>query len=513
MKVLYVPLDERPCNYVYPQNLADMTEDIQLLKPPFEYMGKIKKPGDIEEMWGWLFRNVKECNYAIISIDALFYGNIINSRIHNKTLDDCDRYLNNLRKLKELNPNIEIHGYNLVARAAAYNNDAEDPSYWKNYGYNIWKCGYLRDRIQSDKASEEEKSELDSLINEIPKEYMEDFLNRRRINSYVNKKCLELVKESVIDYLVIPKDDCSEFGYAALEQQELSRIISKHKISDKVMVYPGADEVGCVLLARVFNKIKNYTPRIYVKYSSTYGPTIVPRYEDRPLNESIKSQISSIGGIMVTSASESDLLLAVHSPGRYMIEAIDQDSKDRSFTNYTNIAEIINYILFYRRTYGKPYAIADVAFSNGSDREFMALARKCGVFENVCAYGGWNTAQNTIGVTLAHGCLCSYYSMFANNEEKMRISIEFLLKKIVSDWFLQSEVTPELLSRKADFPNIDYYHLCENKKYMENVIKDMLQKLIDNELEGKFFGRQIELADIRLPWDRIFEADFKFKLI
>ncbi len=513
MKVIYVPLDERPCNYVYPQNLADMTEDIQLLIPPFEYMGKIKRPSDTEKMWEWLFDNVKECNYAIISIDALFYGNIINSRIHNKTISDCDRYLNNLRKLKELNPNLEIHGYNLVARAAAYNGDAEDPSYWADYGYNIWKCGYLRDRIESDKASEEEKSELEALINDIPKEYMEDFLNRRRINNYVNKKCLELVSESVIDYLVIPKDDCSEFGYATLEQHELSRIINELKIPDRVMVYPGADEVGSVLLARISNKIKGYTPKIYVKYSSTYGPTIVPRYEDRPLNESIKSQISSIGGVMVTSASESDFLLAVHSPGRYMMEAVDQYTKDRSFTNYTNITEIINYLLFYRSTYGKPYAIADVAFSNGSDSEFMRLARKCGVFENVCAYGGWNTSQNTIGVALAHGCLCSYYKMFDDNEEKKRISIDFLLKKIVSDWFLQANVTPELLSRKVDFPNIDYYHLCEHKGYMENVIKDMLQKLIDNELEGKFFGRQVKLSDMNLPWDRIFEADLKFKFI
>ena len=67
------------------------------------------------------------------------------------------------------------------------------------------------------------------------------------------------------------------------------------------MIYPGADEVGSVLLSRIFCKMHNYKPSVFLKYSATYGPTIVPLYEDRPIAESIKSQIVSAGGILVST--------------------------------------------------------------------------------------------------------------------------------------------------------------------------------------------------------------------
>ena len=67
---------------------------------------------------------------------------------------------------------------------------------------------------------------------------------------------------------------------AALDQMAIAKRVRELRLPDRVFVYPGADEVGSVLFARVFNQIKNYRPRIYIRYSSVYGPFIVPRYED-----------------------------------------------------------------------------------------------------------------------------------------------------------------------------------------------------------------------------------------
>ena len=39
--ILYVPLDERACNYDFPARLARMTRDTALLEPPAEWMGKV----------------------------------------------------------------------------------------------------------------------------------------------------------------------------------------------------------------------------------------------------------------------------------------------------------------------------------------------------------------------------------------------------------------------------------------------------------------------------------------
>lgn len=117
----------------------------------------------------------------------------------------------------------------------------------------------------------------------------------------------------MFDILTVPKDDTAEYGYAATDQSAIAQKVREERLMNKVFVYPGADEVGCVLFTRIFNLIKGYTPRVYVRYSSTLGPTIVPKYEDRPLNESVKAQITSAGGICVDSADHSDCMLAINS--------------------------------------------------------------------------------------------------------------------------------------------------------------------------------------------------------
>ena len=45
-KILYVPLDDRDCNYEFPWLLSKMTEDIELLRPPYEWMGFLKTPAN-----------------------------------------------------------------------------------------------------------------------------------------------------------------------------------------------------------------------------------------------------------------------------------------------------------------------------------------------------------------------------------------------------------------------------------------------------------------------------------
>lgn len=156
-KILYVPLDERACNYSFPQKLAQMTDDIELLVPAYNDMGNLKTPANYNKIWEWIFKNAPECEYAILSVDTLVYGNIINSRTHHRTCAECQATLENFKKLKEINPNLKIHAFNLVARVAAYNNAHEDPDYWATQGWNIWRYTYLMDMIARNHAGDAEK--------------------------------------------------------------------------------------------------------------------------------------------------------------------------------------------------------------------------------------------------------------------------------------------------------------------------------------------------------------------
>ena len=111
MKVLYIPLDDRACNYRFPYDLSKLTDNIELLRPPHELMGFLKQGADVQKIWEWIFQNAVDCEYAVLSVDTLVYGNLVNSRIHNLTIDICMERINKFRELKERVPGIKIHAF------------------------------------------------------------------------------------------------------------------------------------------------------------------------------------------------------------------------------------------------------------------------------------------------------------------------------------------------------------------------------------------------------------------
>jgi hypothetical protein len=502
VKVIYVPLDERACNYYFPQQLAAMADGIELLVPAYEDMGYLKKPADYNKIWDWIFKNAPECDYAILSVDTLVYGNIINSRTHYRTCEDCQKTLENFRRLKKINPNIKIHAFNLAARVAAYSDAHEDPDYWGICGREIWRYTYLCDKISRGHADESEKTEAEQLKKEIPEKYLDDFLHRRKVDRFTNLYCVDLVKDGTFDILTIPKDDTAEYGYAAMDQAAIAKKVREERLMDRVLVYPGADEVGSVIFTRVFNLIKGYVPKIYVRYSSTFGNQIIPSYEDRPLGESIKSQIFSIGGICEDNAALSDCMLAVNSPGKYMIESMYQDDKDLTFTSHINMHEFLRYIHYYCDTFKKAVGVAEVSVCNGCENEFMDYALISGVLNRVQAVGGWNTSQNTIGVVLAQTVIASYYNRFQNHLDKYKLSEEFKMRSILCDWFFQANVLRDFLRETEN--KIDPFALGKHYEEAKNYVLDGLKRLFDMKFGGKYKGADIHIDDLFFNWDGIF---------
>lgn len=501
-KVLYVPLDERACNYDFPQKLARMTDDIELLVPPAEMMGFKKCPADIEDLWKWVREHAPECSYAILSVDTLVYGNIINSRIHHKTEEKCLALVDRFRTLKRDNPELHIHAFNLVARVAAYNSDSEDPDYWAEYGMKIWRYAYFKDKQERGLLSDAENSVLSVLETDIPQEYLQDFLKRRVVDRMVNLQCVDLVEENVFDVLTIPKDDTAEYGYAAMDHQALIGRICEKQLMNRVLVYPGADEVGSVLFARVFNLMKHYTPSVYVRYSSTFGPYIVPLYEDRPMNEGIKAQIHSLGGVMTDTAEHSDCMLAVNAPGVHMTESSAQFHKDITFSTHRNLNEFFEFQRYYHDIYHRPVGLADVATANGCENECMDLARMTRSFDFLTAVGGWNTTANTVGVVLAQLVIASYYKSFREIPEKLQLSRNFLLEHVAADWLYQSNVMLQYLAETQNKCNP--YALDEHYHDTVAYFKLHIQQLLNEKFPDGLFGKRIVLKDLCFQWNGVF---------
>lgn len=72
-KFLFIPLDERPCNYDFPYQIFN-NEEFVIQRVPFEYMGLKKRPGNIAKINEFLYKEFKNADGAVISIDTLLYG-------------------------------------------------------------------------------------------------------------------------------------------------------------------------------------------------------------------------------------------------------------------------------------------------------------------------------------------------------------------------------------------------------------------------------------------------------
>ncbi len=515
MRILYIPLDERPCNLKYPVWLSQITGEVQLIAPPASMLGKLKRPADTATLWSWVLAQAKGCDGAILSVDTLVYGNIINSRTHHLSIPECDGLLANFRTLKAENPQLTVHAFNLVARVAAYDSAAEDPDYWATHGRAIWRYAYLTDKDQRGHADEAERAECQRLTEQIPAPFLEDFLARRKVTRHVNLAVLDLLAQNVFYDLTVPKDDTAEYGYAAMDQRAIAEKVRALRLMDRVLVYPGADEAGCVLFARAFCRKTGFTPRVQVRYSSVNGPGIVPTYEDRPLHESVKAQITSAGGVLVDSAPEADLLLAVHSPALRMIESADQDAqKDVTYYSHHCLPEFLRYLRYFLGLPGRACALADVCYGNGADKEMMETARLMGILDQVDAYGGWNTAMNTVGVALAHGIVAAWLRAHPAPGQGRTLSETFLLRKIIEDWLFQADLLGSAIHDPGAFAlgPVDPYALGAQEEAVRSLVEKLVREKIAQVFPEGFRGRAIRFGSLSFPWNRIFEIDFDLAL-
>ena len=279
---------------------------------------------------------------------------------------------------------------------------------------------------------------------------------------------------------------------------------------DRVLVYPGADDVGSVLFARVFNLLHGYRPRIYVRYSSTLGPTVVPRYEDRPLHEGVKAQITSLGGVVLDSPERSDCMHALNSPGKRMSESMEQGNKDLTFSTHLNLHELFRFARYYHEEYGRPVGLAEVSVCNGCENDCMELGLRLGAYEFLDAAGGWNTAANTIGVVLAQLAVASYYDVCRGMQDERRLSDEFLAGSLAADWLYQSNVLPRFLLETQG--RIDPYRLGSDYGETVGYFSREIQRLLDEKFPDGLRGGKPRLQTLEFQWDGVFYIRLRVSL-
>ena len=323
-------------------------------------------------------------------------------------------------------------------------------------------------------------------------------------------EAIELLKDKIIDFLILSQEDCSKYGLHLIEHERIHEKINNYKLKDKVYVYPGADEIGQILLSRYVNDIENYKPKVYIDFDNKSLENVIPKFEDRPLNVNIIEHLKSTNAIIIDDYNECDYILAVTTPN---IPYIDMaEGKIERYNKNTTIDKFVERIKKYVKV-GKNVGIVDLSFANGGDKYLIRRLKEENLLLKVLAYGAWNTAGNSMGTTISHGniisTLISKGIIDFNNSLQ---SLKFLIERYSDDYMYQShirnEVNNEVLKEGLSIFNIGK-RVDRIDKFVEEklriMINDYFYKNEVNYLEVKGFIEEFTVKAI-LPWNRTFEV-------
>lgn len=483
MKIVLLPLDERPCNYLYPSYLP-LNKEINLVLPPRELLSKKKEVCNIYKLHDWLVNECLDADYALLSLDTLLYGGIVPSRIHHDTLETLIIRSKTLKTIKKNNPKIKIFVNELIMRTPSYSNATEEPDYFDKYGKELWEYGCLFDKELRGILTNVESSRMKELFNLIPYQYLKDLMDRREINKKATLNNLKYLLDGIIDYFIIPQDDCAPFGFTSIDRRAINEYLKEHHIENKVITYPGADEAGMVLISKALNDYYQKTPKVFVEYVDLNLKNNIPDYEDRPLDESLSEHIYISG-----------MKRAKHIHDANMILVINIHNKPN------DIRKVLKFVR-KKHKMGKVVGIADVNMCNRGDFDLFNTLTSLDMLKEIDAYAGWNTSSNTIGTTIAN--MVSYF--YSNDDNQKRYS---LFSRYLEDFFYMGLIRDELNEKIKNIPEINIENISKVEQEFIDYTKDGFKKCIEKHNLNKIYD--YGSIDIKFPWHRTFEVELLVK--
>lgn len=507
-KIVYLPLDERPCNYIYPQYIAKCAS-VNFVTAPMSLMGRFKKPADIDGLWTWLFEEAKNASHVVMSTDLLLYGGIVPSRLHYFSKEKCLERIELIKKLKQENPKLVIYAFSLITRAPARNGSGEEPDYYEQHGYDIHRFGVVEDMLSLNVDAKDAADEKAGILQRVPQEYLSDFSWRRNINFFSNIKLIELAASGILDHLIIPLDDCKEFGWAPAERKRLAKYAAEKDMLSKISMYPGADEIGCTLTAKAICNLTQVSPNIFFDYTSNTGAITIPSYEDRTIGETAPHHVLNCGGQIAFSLDECDAVMFINPPTKFSQRLEKElDRREFHFECERNLSAFVNRAKKYIKL-KKPCFIADCAIPNGADKCLMQFMYEQNLLDDFTGYSGWNTSSNAMGtvvaLAIAYACAKSTGRL---TPEALEACEEFKMYRYIEDWGYMVEVRKTLTEHLDEFgEGLGFLNLADKEPLVAQAATKMLAEFTRKYLKSCKYS-----PHVRMPWNRMFEVDLTLTL-
>jgi len=455
----------------------------------------------------------------VVALDTLAWGGLIPSRQSGGDLATALRRLDALRALRRARPALPLMAFSSIQRVSREDDDGEEPAYFRSHGRRIFRRSVLEHRAAAGALADDEPAELARLRTEVPAEVWDDVLATRGRTHAVNRAALDLVAEGVIDTLVLNQDDTTTWGLNVQDRARLEEEVRRRGLGGRVLVYPGADEVAQVLIARLAARVHGLRPKVATAFSARRGADVQTAYEDRPLGDLVAIHLRAAGAVAAPPPLAPDWWLAVNAPSRAQgqgglafslrhddqgligaeqrgwIEASEAAVRglDRPLEAFVDAIDVLT-------GEGARVGLADVAHVNGADDELMSELDAAGLLPRLVGYGGWNTAGNALGSAVALGCIAciaGHADGGVGPAHALAVAARY-----VDDWLYQTRVRSRLLLRPELHPlGLGGFIPASDL----DAVAALACAWLDEEVGGRGWPYRVER--LALPWQRVFEID------
>lgn len=503
-RILLIPLDDRPPCLQFTQRMGRIG-DAEVVTPPLELLGRFTIPGQSEKVIDWLQQqDLRSFDAALIALDMLAYGGLVGSRVNTVPFDEATKRLAIVTELHKHAPALKIYAQSVVMRLAPTADQ-------KNGAYREKLAHWAEISVATDAASMVETATLER---EIPAEGLADYKQARSRNLRINKQAIDLVRRGSIDYLLLTQDDAKPQGVHIADRETLIAETKRLKLTGKIAIQPGADEVSMLLLARALNKHANVSPNIKAVYSSDQLSNTIMPFEDRPLRQTVSYHIKATGSREVDREQDADVLYYVYAsrfePGRAESFADEIEKKIKA---------------------GKRIIVADVdpkGDVQGGDTPFTMALEKRHVLPELSGYASWNTAGNTIGTALPQGVIFTLAQTKLLKQPAVAGRIWsaqnwFLIHRVLDDYYFHNLIRAKANQFVKQVGRSSTLMSDETTRQVEAYSLNLLRQSFD-ELTSNFGQKRpgsyqqlvhcTKPTDLRfdLPWNRTFEAMIDFDL-
>lgn len=498
MRIALVPLDERPVNRNLPAEIAGVA-GISVAVPPRDLLPDVRTPADVDRLGDWLAGELEAgATDAVVCLDTLVYGGLIAARTTPDDLVTCLGRLERLRTLRSAHPSARISAVSLVMRASNSYTATEEPEYWGQYGKELHALGgHLQRVVEAEFTGRAAPGA--SPAESVPADVVGDFETRRLRNHVVNLAAVGLLHDGTLDFLAVTADDTAPYTAGTLEQYWIRHWARALPGARSLLSYPGADEVGAVLVARALCRAVGTRPAVEVWPGDPAGLSLVPNFENEPLSGAVRRQLAAAGALAVEHTGDGtapDAVLVVHTPDPAGTDCF-------AAPPLADHAAVDATVAAVRSALGRgvDVAIADVRYSNGGDPALVAALDAEGLLDAVVAYGGWNTAGNALGGVVAHLVARAAGRGLGTLDEAA--SRRALARRLLDDVGYQSVVRHGRVQEVFGGTNTPVPPL-DARRAADLVAEDLRAWWSGL---GSALSREVRLESVALPWRRSFEVD------